>query len=79
MLAFLAGAAAGAAVALLTAPEPGRDVRGRLRDWARDAQDRVEKLPGAVREAAGRASTAARSAFEETYTRDPKDHETADV
>ena len=38
MLAFIAGAAAGAAAALLTAPRPGTETREAVRGWARDAQ-----------------------------------------
>jgi gas vesicle protein len=65
IIAFLAGAAAGAAVALLTAPQAGSETRDTVRGWARDAHGRVEKIPMAVREAYGRATTAARDAFVE--------------
>jgi gas vesicle protein len=69
LIAFLAGAAAGAAVALLTAPEAGRDARARLRSWARDAQGGAEKLSGAVRAAATEGVSAAKAAFNEAYER----------
>ena len=56
VLAFLVGAAAGAAVALLTAPKSGRQMRAALRDRV------VGSEAGA---AASRVVRAARRAFEE--------------
>jgi gas vesicle protein len=44
MLAFLAGAAAGAAVALLFAPTTGRVARKFLSEKAREGQDRAAEL-----------------------------------
>jgi len=41
LLAFLVGAAAGAAVALLYAPAPGRETRERLGEKARDGARRA--------------------------------------
>ena len=65
VLAFLAGAVAGAAVALLATPKTGREMRETVGGWARD---------GKVREAATRAVRAARRAFDETVSEvDPKD------
>jgi len=37
--AFLAGALIGAGVALLVAPQPGTELRGRLRDYTNRATD----------------------------------------
>ena len=53
---FVVGAAAGAAIALLTAPRSGRETRARLKDAARD-------IPGAVRQAGARAVKAGQAAF----------------
>jgi gas vesicle protein len=44
MMAFLLGAAAGAAVALLYAPAPGEETRRKLADRAREGRDRAEGL-----------------------------------
>ena len=59
-LAFLVGAAAGAAVAAMVSQEGGRE---RLRQWGRDVGDRASTLTGSAREALGRASEAAREAY----------------
>lgn len=55
LLAFLAGAAAGAVVALLTAPKTGRETRDSLGSWARS---------GGPGDAVARAARAARDAFD---------------
>lgn len=44
LLAFALGALAGAAVALLYAPASGAETRRKLRDKAREGQDRVSDL-----------------------------------
>lgn len=53
LLAFLAGAAAGAVVALLTAPKSGREMRESLGSWARKsgAGDAVSRAVHVAREA----------------------------
>ena len=53
LLAFLAGAAAGAAVALLTTTRTGKEVRASIASWAREARGRemVERAARTVREA----------------------------
>ena len=56
VLAFLAGAVAGAVVALLTTPKTGREMRETIGDLTRD---------GRTREAAARAAQAARKAFDD--------------
>lgn len=70
LLAFLAGAAAGAAVALITAPKAGRETREDVRGWARDTRDRVhdrlDGTPETIRNAYGRAADAARRAYDRT-------------
>jgi len=66
VLAFLAGAVTGAAVALLTAPQSGQETRRRLKGLAREAGDRAAHVPEALNEAYARAARAAREAFVET-------------
>jgi len=53
LLAFLAGAAAGAVVALLTAPKNGREMRESVGAWVRrgGAGDAVNRALRAAREA----------------------------
>jgi gas vesicle protein len=63
LLAFLAGAVSGAMVALLTAPQSGRETRSRLKDLAKDASDRASHVPQALNAAYAQASRAARQAF----------------
>jgi gas vesicle protein len=46
LLAFLSGAALGAAAALLLAPEPGPESRERLRRYARRAEENLRDLAG---------------------------------
>lgn len=65
VLAFLAGGVVGAAVALLTAPRSGSEIRGTLRGWARDAQGTAVRVPDALRAAYHEASEAGRRAFNE--------------
>jgi gas vesicle protein len=61
LVALLGGAAAGAAVAYLTAPRSGVESRRRIQAMANGARDTAERLPVAVR----KATEAARDAFEE--------------
>ena len=53
LLAFLAGAAAGAVVALLTSPKSGKEMRESLASWLRQsgAGDAVNRAVRAAREA----------------------------
>ena len=62
LLAFLGGAATGAAVALLTAPKPGRETREQLGGYLKTGTEKTKQLPSAVRAASG----AAREAFSES-------------
>lgn len=59
-LAFLGGAAAGAAVAVLTAPKSGRETREQLNGYLRRGKHKTEFLPEAMRS----ATHAAREAFD---------------
>lgn len=65
ILAFLGGAAMGAAAALLAAPHTGAETRDHLKQWGKDAQGVAGKVPNALRDAATRATEAAKEAFHE--------------
>jgi len=62
-IAFATGAAAGAAVAYLTAPRTGKEMRATLQTWARDARDKAAVIPQAIRH----ATKAGKEAFAEAY------------
>lgn len=64
-LAFLAGAAAGAAVALLTAPRTGAETRDQIRHFAARNRDRATSMPKALKGAALAARDAFNVALEE--------------
>jgi gas vesicle protein len=65
MLAFLTGAAAGAAVAFLTAPRSGADTRQWITDSMASRRDEIGKLPPALRAAYDAATEAAKDAYRE--------------
>ena len=44
VIAFVSGAVIGAAAALLLAPAPGREMRGKLTDLGETAADRVKRI-----------------------------------
>jgi len=67
LLAFLAGAATGAAVTFLTAPQSGRETRETLHSWADEARGKAGRLPHAMGSAYRRAAAAAKEAFIEAY------------
>jgi gas vesicle protein len=69
LIAFLTGCAAGAAVALLTAPQSGSETRDQLKSWGRGVGNNAVRLPGAIRDAYSAASTAAKEAFIEAFER----------
>ena len=50
LLAFLLGAAAGAAIALLYAPATGAETRRKLAEKAREGRDKVEEMAREGRE-----------------------------
>ncbi len=66
VLSFLAGAATGAAVALLTAPQSGRDTRRRLKHFTEDLAVRAARVPPALQAAYRRATEAGKEAFVRT-------------
>jgi gas vesicle protein len=63
LLAFVAGAVAGACVTLLTAPQSGSETRESLRGWARDTQAGAARLPQTLSAAYHSATAAAKQAF----------------
>ena len=69
-IALLTGAAAGAAVAFMTAPRSGKETREALQGWARDARTKAGRLPHAVSKAVERATQAGKEAFAESYNGD---------
>lgn len=71
IIAFAAGAAAGCAVAYLTAPRTGRETREALQLWAREMRDKASRLPHATREALERGGRAGKAAFAESYRNGP--------
>src|SRR5687768_1769897 len=64
MLAFLVGAVAGAAVALLYAPTTGRETREYLGDRAREGRDRAAEAAARGREAVNRSRETILTAIE---------------
>lgn len=70
LLAFLAGTMAGAAIALLSAPQSGSETRETLRGYASGAGDRAGRVPDTLRGAYGKAASAARDAFSHALSRE---------
>ena len=62
---FLLGGALGASLALLFAPEPGRQTRERLRDVAADVRDKTIGVSDELREKAEAVLARSREVFEE--------------
>jgi gas vesicle protein len=67
LLAFIAGGIAGAAVALLSAPQSGPETRDSIRGLAKGAQGKAVKVPDALRRAYADASDAAKKAFSASF------------
>lgn len=65
LLAFLLGAAAGAAVALLYAPASGAETRKKLKDKAREGRDKVEEFVDRHREDITSAVERGRETFDQ--------------
>ncbi|HEV8120682.1 MAG TPA: YtxH domain-containing protein [Candidatus Polarisedimenticolia bacterium] len=63
MMLFLAGAATGAAVALLTAPQSGRETRRKLKQATDDLVKQASRVGSAVQEAYRRGTEAGKEAF----------------
>jgi gas vesicle protein len=67
LMAFMTGAAAGAAVAFMTAPRTGKETREALSTWAMDARDKAARIPQAVRDAVDTGTRAGKEAFADSY------------
>lgn len=67
LLAFVAGGIAGAAIALLAAPQSGTETRDTIRGLAKNAQGKAVKVPIALRRAYADASDAAKKAFSASF------------
>jgi gas vesicle protein len=65
MVAFALGALAGAAAALLLAPQSGEKTRRKVRDTVRRARASLGDLPGTVGSSWRRATRAAREALDD--------------
>lgn len=63
---FLAGAAAGAITALLTARRSGAEMRAKIRQAASRSKETAERMPQAIVEATDAARTAFHSALSES-------------
>lgn len=63
ILSFVLGAATGAAIALLTTPQSGRETRRKLKELAGDLAERAARVPTAMRAAGREAAATAREAF----------------
>jgi len=57
LLAFLAGAVAGAAVALLTSPKAGPEVRAQIKGYGDQLRDQANRGVDELRDLAGRVRT----------------------
>ncbi|MFH2008217.1 MAG: YtxH domain-containing protein [bacterium] len=66
LLAFLGGAAAGAAIALLTAPRSGAETRQMIAGSIAAKRDEIARLPPALRAAYEAATAAARDAYKQS-------------
>ena len=62
---FILGGAVGAGLALLFAPEPGRQTRDRLRDLAADVRDKTIAVSDELRDKAEEVLGRSREVFEE--------------
>ena len=68
---LLAGAATGAAVALLTAPQSGRETRRKIKQATGDLASRASRVASALQEAYVRGTKAGKEAFVSTVNRPP--------
>jgi gas vesicle protein len=66
LTAFLGGAVAGAAAALLLAPQSGRETRAQIAGKLDQGRDFTKRIPDAVKGAGGAAKEAFTKAMEQT-------------
>ena len=71
MLYFLAGIAAGATVALLTAPQSGRETRRKVKQLKDDLTDQASRVGQAIGEAYRQATEAGKKGFVHTLNGAP--------
>lgn len=71
LLAFLGGAAAGAAIAYLTAPRSGSELRQDIADSYSTKRGEVARIPPAMRAAYNAATAAARVAYADAIDHKP--------
>lgn len=64
--AFFFGALTGAAVGLLTAPRPGRELREYFKNAAEDLGESMEEIPGKLKDAGRRMMRSGREAYQQT-------------
>lgn len=67
LVAFLAGAAVGAAVALLTTPRTGKENREKVSDWMKRAGEEARGAAPGVRDAVSKAVQAAGEAIDNAF------------
>jgi gas vesicle protein len=67
LVAFIAGSATGAVVALMTAPRSGKETREALQVWAQDVREKAARIPHSVGQAVQRGTQAGKEAFSESY------------
>ena len=67
-LAFMTGGLAGAAIALLLAPQSGREAREQLRGYARRTETRVHELADTATEVMDQAVNQGREFIKDTQT-----------
>jgi gas vesicle protein len=63
--AFVLGAAAGATIAILTAPRSGSETRERLKSATLDMKKKMENVPGAFRRAVAESLKAGQAVLEQ--------------
>ena len=74
-MAFALGALAGAAAALLLAPQSGQKTRRKVRDTVRKARESLGDLPGTIGSSWRRATRAARTVLDDVLEdRQPRGH-----
>jgi gas vesicle protein len=79
ILLFLGGAAIGATVALLTAPQSGRETRKKLKQVSGDLAHRASRVAPAIQQAYRKATSAGKEAFVQAMNGSEVKSQTIDV